>query len=65
MISEAPKLMTARELGRQWSISPQVILTWFHAGIIPAEIAIGHVYRFDREKVAEALATQSKPQGKP
>lgn len=59
-MSETLNLMNAKQLGAQLSVSAQVILGWYHAGIIPAEIAIGHVYRFDREKVAAALAEASK-----
>ena len=58
-------LTTGKELAKFYGVSAPTFMAWFHAGIIPAEIAIGKVYRFDREKVAEALATQSKAQAKP
>ena len=34
-------------------------MAWYHAGLIPAEIAIGKVYRFDEAAVRAALKTSA------
>jgi len=60
MTAAPTKLINAREMGRHLSVSPQVILKWMRNGIIPVEVTVGHVHRFDREKVSAALAEQAK-----
>lgn len=48
-------LLTADQLGAIYQVSGRTIREWFDQGIIPAEVAIGRVYRFCPAKVAEAL----------
>jgi len=61
-LSTAPVLLTPREMGAVCKVTSAQVLQWHHAGVIPAEIAEGRVYRFDAAKVAKALAKRaSKP----
>lgn len=55
------QLVGPRDLAKTYSVSSVTILDWYRAGKIPAEVAMGKVYRFDAAKVAKALAEQAKP----
>lgn len=48
-------LMTPKELAEHFRTTPSTILSWYHDGTIPAEVAEGKVYRFDLRKVSTAL----------
>jgi len=56
-------LVTARELAEILSgstpIASTTIMSWYHAGIIPAAIAENQVYRFDPVAVRAALADRA------
>jgi len=52
---EMPALLTPEELAGRYAVKKSTILGWFRQGKIPAEVAVGKVYRFDPERVAEAL----------
>jgi predicted site-specific integrase-resolvase len=41
-------------------VSGRTVRDWFHAGLIPAEVAAGRVFRFDLERVREALAANAE-----
>ena len=49
-------LMTPKELAAHFKTTTSTILSWYHDGTIPAEVATGKVYRFDLERVSHALA---------
>lgn len=51
----APAFLTPEELAARYAVAKSTVLDWFHQGKIPAEVAVGKVYRFDAEKVAAAL----------
>lgn len=51
MDGKESRIVTAKELASMIGISMSKILTWYHEGVIPAEVAEGRVYRFDPEKV--------------
>ena len=58
-------MKTASEINRQRATPSQgaaefetttpTFLSWYHKGIIPAEVATGRVFRFDLDRCAEAL----------
>jgi hypothetical protein len=54
-IAKGP-LLTAKELAAHFNTTPSTIFSWYHDGTIPAEVAVGKVYRFDLERVSRALA---------
>jgi predicted site-specific integrase-resolvase len=51
----AERLLTPEDLAGRYVVAKSTILEWFHAGLIPAEVAVGKIYRFDGERVAAAL----------
>ncbi len=55
-----PQFATPAELAAVLKISRPQVMAYFRRGIIPAEIAIGRVYRFDVEKCVEALRKHSE-----
>jgi predicted site-specific integrase-resolvase len=54
------ELATPQDLAAKYAVRPRTILDWFHAGKIPAEVAIGRTFRFDPKKVEEALREQAE-----
>ena len=54
-----PAYLTPEELAARYAVAKSTVLDWFHQGKIPAEVAVGKVYRFDAEKVAEALKKEA------
>jgi len=58
VIQETP-LETPAEIARIINTTSQTVLNYFHAGIIPAEIAIGRLIRFKREDVLAALKNRT------
>jgi excisionase family DNA binding protein len=60
---EEEQLDTPRELAAALKVTPPTILDWLRREIIPAEIAVGRVYRFNRAKVRAALAAYSTKKG--
>ena len=53
-------LRTPGEMAAIYKVQKSTFLQWFHAGRIPAEVAIGKILRFDAGKVAKALAKQAR-----
>jgi len=56
---------TPRDIAVLTKTTPQTVLNWYHAGIIPATFAVGRIIRFDRNAVLSALADHSKKGGRP
>lgn len=56
---DADKLDSPKSLAAFINTTPQTVRNLFHAGIIPARIAVGKVIRFDREEAMAALAAHS------
>jgi predicted site-specific integrase-resolvase len=46
---------TPRQLADRYAVTVPTVFNWFRAGIIPARIAVGRIYRFDLNEVEEAL----------
>jgi len=51
----AKTLLSAGELAKRLGTTPSILLTWYHEGKIPAEVAEGVFYRFDKDAVVEAM----------
>ena len=54
------KLETPREIAAVLRTTPQTVLNYHRAGIIPARISYGRMIRFDRQDVLAALAARSR-----
>ncbi len=68
MNTESPALLNSREIAAIYGVSSVTIIDWHRAGIIPSEVHVGRVIRFDASKVAAALkrhkqCRQPKPRG--
>lgn len=50
------ELVKSREIAKIYQVSTVTVMEWHRAGIIPSEVHVGHVIRFNPEKVAKALA---------
>ena len=59
---EVARLLTPAEVANWFSVQKHTVLDWFHGGVIPAEVAVGRVYRFDLARVREALAAATERQ---
>jgi len=55
----AERLLDPRELGDHFGVKSQTVLEWFHAGKIPARVALGRTYRFELHEVTQALAQEA------
>jgi excisionase family DNA binding protein len=51
--------VTARQIAVRYGVTKPTVFNWLHAGIIPAEIAVGRIFRFDLDEVDHALKTRS------
>ena len=51
--------VTARQIAVRYGVTKPTVFNWLHAGIIPAEIAVGRIFRFDLDRVDHALKTRS------
>ena len=49
-------LLTPKELADHFKTTASTVLSWYHDGTIPAEVAVGKVYRFDLDRVSATLA---------
>lgn len=58
-------LLTPRELADLLKVSPPTVMSYFRRGIIPAEIAIDRVFRFDRDKCLAALREFNRNDAEP
>lgn len=56
----AERLLTPEEVGELFQVSGRTVRDWFHAGKIPAEVAVGRIYRFSLRRVREALAADAQ-----
>lgn len=54
-----PRWVTARKVAERYGVTVPTVFNWLRAGIIPAKVAVGRVYRFDLEEVDAALSQQS------
>ena len=63
--SAVSDLAHPKEMARHYGVSVPTFLSWFHKGWIPAALAMGAVYRFDRDEVAKAIAKRTAKQNKP
>jgi len=54
-MSDQSALLTPAELGEIYKVSSDSILRWHKSGLIPSEVSVGRIIRFDREAVADAL----------
>ena len=54
------KLETPREIAAAIRTTPQTVLNYHRAGIIPARFAVGRLIRFNRQDVLTALAARSR-----
>jgi predicted site-specific integrase-resolvase len=54
-VDELVALLTPAALARRLATTPQTILRWEKAGVIPAKIKAGRIVRFEFEAVAAAL----------
>ena len=57
-------LATPRELAAKYGVALSTFLGWHHAGIFPAEVAVGKVYRFDPDQVETGLKRHARKAGK-
>ena len=58
-------LLNASQLAAALGVSVATITTWTKAGVIPAEIHEGSLYRFDEEKVRAVLRERAKKSNDP
>lgn len=58
-LADAEDLDTPSGLARAARVTPPTVMDWYRRGIIPAEIAIGRVFRFNRARCLAALAAHS------
>lgn len=56
--STVEELDTPKELAKALKVTPPTVMDWWKKGIIPAEVAEGRIYRFNREKCKAALAAR-------
>lgn len=49
--------VTPRQVAERYAVTVPTVLGWMRAGIIPAKVAIGRIYRFDLVEVDRALAS--------
>jgi excisionase family DNA binding protein len=47
---------TPRQVAERYAVTVPTVLGWHRAGIIPAKVAMGRIYRFDIAEVDKALA---------
>jgi excisionase family DNA binding protein len=54
-----PSNARPRQVAARYDVTVPTVLNWFHAGIIPAKVAVGRIYRFDLDEVDRALKIRS------
>lgn len=59
-----PRWVTARQVAERYRVTVPTVFNWLRAGIIPAKIAVGRVYRFDLDEVDAALLHRSVQGGR-
>lgn len=63
-IPTSPPWVTARQVADRYSVTVPTVFNWLRAGIIPARIAVGRIYRFDPVEVDAALERRSERSGR-
>ena len=58
-----PRWVTARQVAERYRVTVPTVFNWLRAGVIPAKVAVGRVYRFDLEEVDAALQLRSMQSG--
>lgn len=51
--------VTARQIAIRYGVTKPTVFNWLRAGIIPAEVAVGRIFRFDMDGVDAALKRRS------
>ncbi len=54
-----PRWVHARQIAERYGVTVPTVFNWLRAGVIPAKVAVGRVYRFDLEEVDAALQRRS------
>lgn len=54
----SPSHATPRQVAERYAVTVPTVFTWLRAGIIPAKVAMGRIYRFDLTDVDRALERQ-------
>lgn len=60
--STKPSHATPRLVASRYAVTVPTVFNWYHAGIIPAKVAVGRIYRFDLDEVDEALKSRTTEQ---
>ena len=60
----AAELATPQELAKKYRVAVSTFMSWHHAGIFQAEIAVGRVYRFDEDQVDAGLELHARKNAK-
>jgi len=63
-MSAPEELATPRELAAKYGVALSTFLSWHHAGIFPAEVAVGKIYRFDPDQVDAGLKRHARKAAK-
>lgn len=51
--------VTARQIAARYGVTKPTVFNWLNAGVIPAEVAVGRIFRFDLDEVDAALSQRS------
>jgi len=51
--------VTARQIAARYGVTKPTVFNWLNAGVIPAKVAVGRIFRFDLDEVDAALARRS------
>lgn len=51
--------ITARQIAIRYRVTKPTVFNWLRKGIIPVEVAVGRIFRFDVEQVDAALKRRS------
>lgn len=62
LVAEVPELASPAEVAAVLRVRPQTVIGWFRAGVIPAEVATGKIFRFSLPRVRQALAQDAERQ---
>lgn len=54
-ISPTKDRVTARQIAVRYGVTKPTVFNWLRAGIIPADVAVGRIFRFDMDEVDAAL----------
>jgi len=61
---ENTEYATPRQLAAKYGVALSTFMGWYHAGIFPAEIAVGKTYRFDADQVDAGLKRHARKKAK-